>query len=166
MDYINLFALIVVPIAAVLIGQHLQDRSKKRDDKMAIFKTLMTSRIYGWSVESVNALNVIDIVFSDDKRVLDCWKNYYDTLCIPGYEENNVKKRQIARDNLLEAMAISLGYKDKITWQTIQNPYMPEDMFHSIVAQKQFQNDQIELMKRMMSNLPNAEEKPHEQTKT
>lgn len=29
---------------------------------MQIFRTLMTSRIYGWTVDSVHALNLIDVV--------------------------------------------------------------------------------------------------------
>ena len=44
-DILNLAAIIVIPIAAVLIGQWLQNRSEKRKDKMQIFKVLMTSRI-------------------------------------------------------------------------------------------------------------------------
>ena len=65
-DILNLIAIVVIPIAAVLIGQHLQNRAEIRKDKMQIFKTLMTSRIYGWTQESVHCLNIIDIVFSDD----------------------------------------------------------------------------------------------------
>ena len=47
MNIINLIALIVVPILAVIVGQKLQDRAQKRNDKIQIFKILMTSRIYG-----------------------------------------------------------------------------------------------------------------------
>ena len=32
-DILNLIALVVIPIAAVLIGRWLQDRSEKRKDK-------------------------------------------------------------------------------------------------------------------------------------
>ena len=61
-DILNLIALVVIPIAAVLIGRWLQDRSEKRKDKMAVFKAIMTDR-YGWSRETVLALNSIPIVF-------------------------------------------------------------------------------------------------------
>ena len=37
-DLINLLAVILIPIAAVIIGQFLQDRSEKRKDKMKIFQ--------------------------------------------------------------------------------------------------------------------------------
>ena len=50
---------------SVVIGQKLQDRSKKRQDKMEIFKELMTSRVYGWTNSSVQALNIIDVVFAE-----------------------------------------------------------------------------------------------------
>lgn len=56
MEIINLIALIVVPIAAVYIGQKLQDREQKRKDKIQIFKILMTSRIFGWTNDSVQAM--------------------------------------------------------------------------------------------------------------
>lgn len=61
-EIINIVALIVVPIVAVLIGQYLQDRAQKRKDKMEIFKTLMIAR-NTLTVESVRALNSIDIIF-------------------------------------------------------------------------------------------------------
>lgn len=146
---LNLIALTVIPIVAVVIGHHLQDRSKKRDDKMEIFKILMTSRIYGWTNESVRALNIIDIVFSDDASVIQQWKNYYDKLCIQNPTEMDIKKIETEKNKLLETMANSLGYKDKITWETIQNPYIPKGMLDSMVQQQAFQNNQAELMENM-----------------
>lgn len=50
---VNLVAIIIIPIVAVVIGQYLQTKAKKREDKLQIFKLLMTTRIYGWTIESV-----------------------------------------------------------------------------------------------------------------
>ena len=61
MDVINIISIIVSPIIAVIVGQILQNNSKKRAEKLEIFKTRMVSRGLGWSVESVRALNVIEI---------------------------------------------------------------------------------------------------------
>ena len=69
-DILNLIAIFIIPVVAVIVGQHLQNRAEIRKDKMHIFKVLMTSRIYGWTQESVHCLN-IDIVFADDKKVRD-----------------------------------------------------------------------------------------------
>lgn len=129
---------IVSASIAVVIGHVLQMRSERRKDKLAIFKTLMFNR-WGWSVESVRALNIIDIVFADDKSVRQRWKEYYDLLCIQAPNEMQLKQIQTAQDKLLEAMANSLGYKDKITWETIQNPYVPKGMIASIQQQQNIQ---------------------------
>ena len=138
-DILNLIALVVIPIVAVLIGRWLQDRSEKRKDKMQIFKTLMTSRIYGWTPESVNALNIIDIVFANDKNVRAAWKDLNDKYHVSDPDQQHLKKIENAQYKLLEAIACSLGYKDKITWETIQNPYMPIGMVNQIEAQKNMQ---------------------------
>lgn len=74
MAIINVVAIIAIPIVAVFVGQCLQNKSEKRKDKMQIFQCLMTRRITGWAaLEAVNALNSIDIVFSDCKAVRKQW---------------------------------------------------------------------------------------------
>ena len=40
---------------------------------------------------------------------------------------------------LIENIGISLGYKDKITWETIQKPYMPEGMKQQLDNQNTYQ---------------------------
>ena len=49
-DIIDVVAIIVSPIVAVLIGQYLQNREKSRTDKMEIFKALMVNIGWGWSI--------------------------------------------------------------------------------------------------------------------
>ena len=44
-------------------------------------------------------------------------------------------------------MAVSLGYKDKITWETIQNPYVPDGMVRAAEDQKMYQRGQLEWAK-------------------
>lgn len=119
MEIINLIALIVVPIAAVYIGQKLQDREQKRKDKIQIFKILMTSRIFGWTNDSVQAMNLIDVVFADDKDVCDQWKVCFDKMRIENPTETDLLKMKTEKEKLLEKMAKSLGYKN-ITWESIQ----------------------------------------------
>ena len=151
LDYINIAAIILMPVFSVIIGQKLQDRAKKRQDKMEIFKALMTSRVYGWTNASVYALNIIDVVFADDKKVRTQWKAYYDKLCVGNPTEEDFKKIEIAKYKLLEAIAQSLGYKNKITWETIQNPYIPKGLSTSMEQQQQYQNGQLEVMEIIKS---------------
>ena len=99
-DWLNLVAIIIAPIAAVLIGQRLQNRAEKRKDKLEIFKTLMIAR-NNWSLESYKALNIIDIAFADDETVRARWKEYYDKLCIENPSEPELKKSGQRRINYL-----------------------------------------------------------------
>ncbi len=160
-DILNLAAIIIIPIAAVLIAQWLQNRAEKRKDKMQIFKALMTSRIYGWTPESVNALNVIDIVFANDKSVRAAWKDLNDKYNVSDPDEQHLKKIQLAQYKLLEAIANSLGYKDKITWETIQNPYMPKGMADQIESQKKMQKT----YQSVLDNVNNAVQRQEQKVK-
>jgi hypothetical protein len=144
--FVNIAAVIIAPIAAVKIGQSLQDKAQRRKDKMDIFKTLMIDRS-SWSFSSVQAMNIIEVVFADDESVCAAWKDFYDKSCVENPNETEMVKMQIAKNKLLETMAASLGYKDKVTWETIQNPYIPKGMVDAMNQQQLIQNGQAELAK-------------------
>lgn len=147
-EIINIIAIIVSPIVAVVVGQLLQKRSRIHADKVEIFKTLMISRGLGWSIESVKALNIIEVIFCDDKSVLNQWKIYYDKLCVEDPSETEMTKIKTEGDKLLEVIAKSLGYKE-ITWETIQRPYIPNGLKNNMSQQQQFMSDQLSVMNKM-----------------
>ena len=153
MEIINIIALIIIPVLAVVIGQKLQVCSQKRNDKMQIFKTLMTSRIFGWTNESVQAMNLIDVVFADDKAVRKQWKICFDKMCVENPTDTDLSKIKLEREKLLEAMAKSLGYKNIITWESIQNPYIPKGMTDLMAQQQAYQNNQSIIMEQMKKML-------------
>ena len=150
---INTIAIIFIPIIAVIVGQWLQKKEKHRDDKMKVFRTLMTDRFFGWTNESVYALNILDIVFSDDKKVIEQWKIYKDRLTVENPTDTDIKKIEIEKYKLLEIMAKSLNYD--ISWETIQNPYLPQGMVKNILQQQNYQNSQTEVMEKFKELLNN-----------
>ena len=105
----------------------------------------MMYRGIGWSTETVRSLNIIEIVFSDDEKVLERWREYYNLLGIQSPDSIQFKKIKEAQYKLLEAMACSLGYKKQITWETIQNPYVPKGMCDAMQQQQNIQNGQEKL---------------------
>ena len=153
-DILNLIAIIIIIIVGVLIKENKKYRAEIRKDKMHIFKVLMTSRIYGWTQESVHCLNIIDIVFSDDENVRNAWKDLYDKYCVQNPDETQLKKIQNAQYKLLDTMANSLGYKDKVTWETIQNPYIPEGMRRQQQEQAASQQAYNNLLFNMQHMIP------------
>ena len=144
MAILNLLAVLLIPVVAVIIGQHLQERAQKRKDKMQIFQCLMTRRVTGWAaLEAVNAINSIDIVFTDSQEIrsqLNVWRS----KC-----RKDVPREEQYREQckLLELMANDLGYKDKITWDVIQNPYYPEGLDQQLIINNQIMNGQLEWAK-------------------
>ncbi|MBP3656531.1 MAG: hypothetical protein J6K32_07545 [Clostridia bacterium] len=150
---VNVVALIAVPIIAVCVGQELQNRAAKRKDKMAIFQCLMTHRATGWvHQDTVNALNTIDIVFSDDKSVRQCWADLLSKYK-PNYSSQEINTAQC---KLLESMARSLGYGKKITWETIQNPYLPEGLIQRMANVAKYENGQLAMAEFMMNMAGNS----------
>ena len=145
LNIINIITVIIAPVVAVWVGQKLQDRHERRKDKIELFKTLMISR-NGWTIESVRALNVLDVVFSDDEKVRNAWEKYYDKLCVENPTDTELKKIQDTQYELLEAMAESLGYKKTITWKTIQKPYKPKGMVEAEEKQRFYQEEQLALV--------------------
>lgn len=149
---VNILAIIVAPIVALMVSKWLQNRDEKRRDKLEIFKALMISR-ENWSAESVRALNILDITFSDDKDVRRKWREYYDKLCVDNPTESDLVKIKTAQEKLLETMADSLGYKDSVTWDIIQHPYIPRGMREAMNRQFDLQNKQIEIMKAVYEGI-------------
>lgn len=169
-EVINILAIVFSPIIAVLVGCYLQDREKNRNDKMMIFRSLMMNRGLGWSTESVRALNIIEIVFADDAKVLEQWRKYYQMLCIQipsdskelsNSEVLDIEKKlrdiESARVNFLVTMAQSLGYKETITRETIRNAYIPMGLSKSIEQQQQNQKAISKLTTMVFNNQENKE---------
>ena len=153
-DVINIIALIIVPILAVVLGRWLQDRVDRRKDKMRIFTTLMTDRLYPWSKEGVEALNCIDIVFANEKAVRDAWKDLRERYNVtPPLSPNQSIGINQAQCKLLEAIANSLGYKDKITWEDIQNPYVPIGLARQKEMQEAYNTNVLQIMQSMSDSM-------------
>lgn len=138
---LNLIAVLSIPVIAVIVGQKLQERSEKRKDKMQIFQCLMTRRATGWAaIDAVNALNSIDIIFCDSKDVRQQWK----VLLSKSRPDIPKQEYYLEQCKLLELMANDLGYKDKITWETIQMPYYPDGLDQLIAINSKIMSGQLE----------------------
>ena len=154
LDIINIIAIIVIPIFAVLIGQWLQNRSEKRKDKVRVFSHLMSYRAIGYvDQQSVNILNLIPIVFNDDKNVIEKYNIYLKSLNIKT-EDFPQKQKEIENNKtkMLEEMAKNLGYKN-INWEIIQNPYLPQGLINEINSMNLFKQGQLEVVEKIKQQM-------------
>lgn len=133
MDWIEIImiaAVIIGPIAAVQIEKYLQRARDSKNRKEDIFKTLMATRGAVLSYDHVEALNRIDLEFSDNKKyrkVIDAWKEYFDNLRQSVTDENitvwSSKNEELLADLLFE-MGKALKYNfDKVLIK--RNVYSP-----------------------------------------
>ena len=149
---INIFAVLLSPIIALLIAKKLQEKEEKRKEKVYILKVLMTQRFSIKSIDFVNALNLIDIIFVDDKLVREAYKNLYNAYAVKVDTNNNdevlayctgIKKKTT---KLIESIVKNIGYKDKITWDTIQEPYIPQWLHDELIAKSEMNSAQVQLV--------------------
>ena len=71
--------------------------------------------------EPVAALNMIVIVFQEERNVLDAWHEF---LCYTNGADNHTN-RSNAYMGIIVAMAKSLGYSDQLTVTAIDRGYYP-----------------------------------------
>ena len=144
----QVLAVAVVPIIVWFIGIKYQDRKAKKNAQMNVFLTLMANRkAIPISKEWVDSLNIIDVVFQDNKKVRQAWKEYFDSLNnkSPHFETNNSYML-----DLLSEMALSLGYKD-LKQTEIDAFYNPQLFLNQSNLQNQILNENLRVLRHSKS---------------
>jgi hypothetical protein len=77
---LTVLAIILGPILAIQAQKLIESAHQKREEKRRLFTTLMSTRGRTMSLEHVQALNLIDVVFSDskDRSVTEAWAELND----------------------------------------------------------------------------------------
>lgn len=152
-DILIITATVLSPVIAVQVTRYLDDRNEERGRKLQVFKTLMATRAYNIAPAHVEALNKIDLEFSNkrplEKAVLDVWQQYLDHLGNQqmAAEAWNIRRVDLLVD-LLYAMGKAVGYDFNKT-QIKNGTYAP-------TAHGRIENEQEEL-RRLTLELLNGE---------
>ena len=109
MELLTLIAILAGPAIGVRIAMRMEDRRQKRQEQINILASLLrTSRGPArLSAEHVGALNLIRLVFHEEKLVLDAYGRYMEFLHNPPLEESEGWERLL---DLLAALTKALGY--------------------------------------------------------
>jgi len=110
---LTILAIITAPLFAVLISLWVQDKNNKRQEKLTILKELMSHK-KNQEEQSHKAialnLNLIDVVFVDDKAVLQKYHVLRDVYLGSSSPNSSVNSLFV---DLLKQIALNLGYKIK-----------------------------------------------------
>lgn len=121
-DGLMILAVLCSPFIAVFIQRQIDIGREKRGQKLWIFRTLMATRANRLSLDHVQALNSIELVFDKkkkDKAIIEKWNEYLDYFgqCPKEGDENYSVKLDawLARGeelfaNLMHVMGKQLGY--------------------------------------------------------
>jgi hypothetical protein len=123
-DGLIILAMLAGPVLAVQVQKWVESQKEKKARRMNIFRTLMTTRATPIAPEHVQALNMIDVEFYDNKKIKELWKlmldNFlnYPKMDDPAFSTKLTSASEKSKDQLIEllyVMAESLGYHfDKV----------------------------------------------------
>ncbi len=168
MGIITVIAILLSPAIAVGVSILVQDWREKRKDKEFIFSSLMATRHQIYSDEVVRALNMIDVIFHDDEKVRELWREYYDMLHNPGlnnptgWEQWKTKKLE-----LIYEMAKVTGYGKKITHIDASRVYVPVGMVEDTLRARDLGVEQLRVLKESggSQTVPNEQAEKTNMTK-
>lgn len=76
----TIIAVLAGPIAAVWVTRYFDGRKEVHARRMDIFRTLMRTRKIPIHFDHVGALNLIEIEFADEEKIISAWKSYLQNL--------------------------------------------------------------------------------------
>lgn len=136
-------AVAIIPLIIWFAGNAYRQREDKINAKRELFFTLMKNRkTFYVTKERVDALNLIDVVYQDDKKVRQAWKDYLDSLN-PG--SPHFKNSNAYLLDLLSEMAVSLGYKE-LKQTEIDRFYEPQVNIDSGHNQKRISSELMRVL--------------------
>lgn len=136
---INILAIIISPLIASLISIHLTRSNDKKQEKIKILEKLMLTRLNSSTMDYVNALNLIDIVFYDSKNVRNEYKKLLKEYYTDKPDSSKIYTRKL---KLIESILKDIGYC-KIDWEDISMPYAPIWYYDELQKQEKYKEAQL-----------------------
>lgn len=154
--WVTVGAIVAGPVAAVIFTFWIQKRRDKREAQMRVFMSLMAHRKTNPpSWELVNSLNLVDVAFDKDRRVVELWHQYYDLLCQEPLNEHLVEAKYL---DLLAAMAKALDYSE-LSQTDIARFYSPRAHATQFQMNAEIQAELLRVLKN--THAVDAKDKPH-----
>jgi len=152
-EVVTAVGLFVGPAAAVLIGLWLEGRREKRARKLDTFRMLMRTRGIRLSGDHVGALNMVEIEFATDARVIAAWKKYLEHLdptvspwpANPNDVTMYLTERNSRFTKLLYEIGRSLGFKIE-QLDIFMGNYTPQAWHDDEQQQRQLRGALIDLL--------------------
>jgi hypothetical protein len=141
-DILTLIAIVVGPIAAVVVTRLMDTRAARYSRKYQVFGDLIRTRAAKISHEHVNALNLVEIEFNRSQRVKAAWDRYMENLSSDfPVDQSSFNNFILRRDQLfiklVQEIANDIGYKHVDMTDMMTNNYYPKGWQNAEDEQRQ-----------------------------
>ncbi len=163
---LTIAATFLAPVIALRVQRKADEERETRGRKLWIFKTLMSNRATRLNANFVQALNMIDIEFTElqEKSVRDSWKELLDHYTVWGAKTDKLRKTDDKADierstdllaEMLMKMGKGLGYDfDKVYIK--KGFYYPEGLGNIEAEQHALRRNLLALLSGKGMKLPVA----------
>jgi hypothetical protein len=148
----TIVAVFLGPIFAVLVTRFIDNRREVRTRKMDIFRTLMRTRKMPIHYEHVGALNLVEIEFARDSKVIAAWKAYLEALgeVLPPAQDAAAheavsKKREALLTKLIHEIAKVMNFEVE-QLDILEGNYLPQGWNDDDWSQKQVRQGLLDVL--------------------
>ena len=113
-DWINLLAIVMGPLLAVLVTLWIEERRRIKDQRTQTLRMLLSTRHLPSDPAYSTALNLIPVDFNSKANVMSAWQAYIEKTRfrpLPQAEEAHRAEMINKQTKLIFAMTQCLGYK-------------------------------------------------------
>lgn len=140
MEVLTLIAILVGPVAAIVVARYLEIGRDYRARRMDIFRTLMRTRRTPIFPEHVGALNLIEIEFAKDAKVMAAWKKLFEHLGTPRARLENEQPPRNADQSTVDECDRQFGER-----LILERQKLLAQLLHAIAKVLGFKAEQLEI---------------------
>ena len=140
LEYLTIVAIVTGPLAAILTSWWLEGTRERKTRRMDIFRTLMRTRRTPMWAEHVGALNLVEIEFKNDHKVLGAWKKLFEHLAAS-------HARHESEQVNIEMLPATIAERDRIFHKRLyeERQKLLAKLLHAIARSLNFKADQLEI---------------------
>ncbi|WP_305095966.1 DUF6680 family protein [Croceibacterium aestuarii] len=113
-EWLTLLAIVLGPIIAVIITLVVEAQRRSRQQRLEIFRTIMTTRHLPGDARYSSSINLVPVEFNRNRAVVEAYNDYIEeTRFKPqaGDEEKKFRLLASKQTKLIAAMAKDLGFR-------------------------------------------------------
>lgn len=113
-EWLTLVAIVLGPIIAVALTLIMEARRQSRQQRLEIFRAIMTTRHLPGDARYSSSINLIPVEFNRSRAVLDAYNAYIEETRFKAQPEEQSKKERLLaskQTKLISEMSRDLGFK-------------------------------------------------------